>query len=72
MTLRELRLQAGKSAVEAAKELSVTVSAYAHYEQGVRRLNIEQIRPLAKLYEAGIDDVIEAAVKTLNSCQKAQ
>ncbi len=69
MTLKELRVSAGKSCAEAAKELNVTVSAYSHYEQGSRRLNVEQILPLSKLYDVEAVEIVDAAIRTLNNCQ---
>lgn len=69
MTLRELRLQAGKSAVEAAKELRVTTQSVYRYEDGTRRLKIEHIPMLAMLYDVEIYEIVSAAILTVNSCQ---
>lgn len=71
MTLRELRLQAGKTAVDAAKELSVTTQSMYRYEDGTRQLKLEQIPMLAKLYDVEIDEIVSAAILTLNSYQFA-
>ena len=69
MTLRELREQSGKSRAEVAIALGVSVSAFSNYENGNRKISIEQVLVLAKIYEESTDAIIHAQ---LNSCQKAQ
>ena len=59
-TLRTLRLQSGKTVKEVAAALNVTISAVCQYEKGVRSISIDQIRPLAKLYDVSSDDIISA------------
>ena len=68
-TLRELRLQAKKTCAEVAQALAVANSSYYSYEQGVRRISLEQVLILAKLYEISAEEVIQAQ---LNSCRCAQ
>ena len=63
--LKALREECNKSRKEVADTLGVTIRAVAHYEDGDRRLSIEQILPLAKLYDVTVEEIIEAA---LNSC----
>ena len=63
--LKDLRIQSNKSRKKVADTLGVTIRAVAHYEDGDRRLSIEQILPLAKLYDVTVEEIIEAA---LNSC----
>lgn len=65
-TLRELRMVANKSLSETAEVLGVEIQTVCRYEQGTRRINIEQVFPLAKLYDCSAEEVIEAQ---LNSCQ---
>lgn len=65
-TLRDLRVAAKKSLSETAEILGVEMQTVCRYEQGTRRINIEQVCPLAKLYDCSAEEVIEAQ---LNSCQ---
>ena len=66
-TLRELREQNGKSRAEVAAALGVTYQALANYENGARRISIEQILTLSELYDCSSEEVIEAQ---LNSGRK--
>jgi transcriptional regulator with XRE-family HTH domain len=66
MTLRELRGQNKKTLAEVAYELKVGVRAVCRYEQGIRKISLEQVLILAKLYDCTAEEVIEAQ---LNSCQ---
>ena len=68
-TLRDLRLQNKKTCVEVAQALGVTLRAYFRYEQGSRRISLEQVLTLAELYDVSEREVIEAQ---LNSCQCAR
>lgn len=65
MTLRELRQQSKKTAAQVAEVLGVTPRAVSNYEVGIRRLNIEQIIPLAELFDVSEREVIEAQIRTL-------
>lgn len=64
--LKDLRIQSNKSRKDAADILGVTIRAVAHYEAGRRRLAIDQILPLAQLYDVTAEELIESA---LNSCR---
>lgn len=64
-TLKDLRQQNKKTCAEVAQALGVANSSYYSYEQGVRRVNIEQVLILAKLYDTSAEEVIQAQ---LNSC----
>ena len=64
-TLRDLRKQAGKTCAEVAETLGVTTSAVRNYEQGIRKICVEQIVPLADLYEVFVVDIIDAKDETL-------
>lgn len=67
--LKELRKQSGKRCGEVAQELGVTYQALCNYEAGIRRIGLEQVLILAKLYDCTAEDVIEAQ---LNSCPCAR
>lgn len=66
MTLRELREQSGKTAKEVAEKLGVKIPALSHYENGRRRISLEQVLILTQLYEISAEEVIQAQ---LNSCR---
>ena len=68
-TLRELREENNKTCAEVAQALGVANSSYYSYEQGVRRINIEQVLILAELYDVSEKEVIQAQ---LNSCRFAR
>lgn len=65
MTLKQLRQENQKTLAEVASELRVSVRAVSRYEQGVRKINIEQVLILARLYDCTAEEVIESQ---LNSC----
>lgn len=65
-TLRELRESAKKTCAEVAQALGVVFRAYYRYEQGTRRISLEQVLILAKLYGVTAEEVIQAQ---LNSCK---
>lgn len=65
-TLRGLRLQAGKSVCETAKVATVAPSTYYNYEQGISLLSIEQVQPLAELFDVELAEVIEASINSRN------
>ncbi len=69
MTLKELRLQSKKTPAEMANALSVSLQTAYRYEQGTRRISIEQVLILAELYDCTAEEVITAQ---LNSCQFAR
>lgn len=64
-TLRDLREQNGKTLAEIASVLVVSVSSVYHYEQGIRRINLEQVLKLSELYNTPAEEIIKAQ---LNSC----
>lgn len=66
MTLKDLRLQSGKTAAEVAGELGVGSNAVSNYECGIRRISLEQVLKLAKLYDVSVEEIINAQ---LNSCR---
>lgn len=65
-TLRDLREQNKKTCAEVAQALGVTLRAYCRYEQGTRRMSLEQVLILADLYDVSAEEVIQAQ---LNSCR---
>lgn len=64
-TLRDLRVQNKKTCAEVAQALGVCYRAYYRYEQGARRVSLEQVLILAELYDVSEKEVIQAQ---LNSC----
>ena len=68
-TLKDLREQAGLSVKEVAKLLGVTTQTLYRYEQGTRRISLEQVLRLAEAYDTSTEEVIKAQ---LNSCLRAQ
>lgn len=59
-TLRDLRKASGKSVAEVARVLHVCERAVARYEDGSRRISVEQIIPLARLYGVTAEEIISA------------
>ena len=64
MSLRKLREQNGKSRAEVAAALGVTLSSVSHYENGLRRVSLEHVLMLAKLYDCSAEEVIEAQLES--------
>ena len=65
--LRTLRKQAKKTAAEVATVLGVVDRAYYRYENGTRRISLEQVLLLAELYDCTEKEIILAQ---LNCCEK--
>lgn len=63
-TLRDLRLQSKKTCAEVAQALRVANSSYYSYEQGVRRIGLEQVLILAELYDVSAEEVIQAQLNS--------
>lgn len=66
MTLRDLRKQMNKTVTEVATALGVTASAVSNYESGIRRISLEQVLILAKLYDCSAEDIIKAQLNCLH------
>ena len=66
MTLKTLRQQSGKTVKEVAEKLCVTSRAVSRYEQGIRKISLDQVLILAELYDCTAEEVIKAQ---LNSSQ---
>ncbi len=64
-TLKDLRLENGKSRAEVAAALGVTTNAVTNYESGARRINIEQVLTLSKLYTLTAEEIIVAQLNSL-------
>lgn len=58
-TLRDLRRINNKSLDEVAKALGVVARTVYYYETGQRRLSLEQVIILAKLYDVSAEEIIE-------------
>lgn len=65
MTLRELRKQNKKTVAEIAKVLNVTDRAVLNYEQGIRRIGLEEILALAKVFDCTAEEIILAQLKSI-------
>lgn len=65
MTLKELRAQSGRTCAEVAERLAVTTQAMYRYENGDRRLNIEQVPTLSELYDVTVEELVSAAILTV-------
>ena len=63
-TLRDLRKDAHRTASEVAQSLNVSCSAYYSYEQGARRINIEQVLVLATMFDCTEKEVIDAQLNS--------
>lgn len=67
MTLRELRLQNKKTVAEVAKVLGVTETAVYNYENAIRRISLEQVIILSKIYDETAEEIINAQLKSQSS-----
>lgn len=65
VTLKSLRLENKKSRQEIATALNVSIQAVSHYENGIRKINIEQVLILSKLYECSTEEIIKAQLNSL-------
>ena len=63
MTLRKLRVENGKTLADTASVLGVGIRAASRYEQGTRRISLEQV---VKFYNCSAEEII---IAQLNSCQ---
>lgn len=66
MTLKGLRLQNKKTVAEVAESLNVCGRAVSRYEQGTRKISLEQVLILSKFYDCSAEEIIKAQ---LNSCR---
>ena len=64
-TLRELREQSGKTRAEVANALGVSYQAISNYEAGSRCVSIDQVLPLAKLYDCSAEEIIMAQLESV-------
>ena len=67
-TLKNLRINAGKSIAEVAETLGVSRQAISNYESGIRCIDIRQTLLLSSLFDSTAEEVIKAQ---LNSCRFA-
>lgn len=68
-TLKTLREENKKTAAEVATVLGVSIQALYNYEAGNRRIGLEHVLAISKLYECSAEEVINAQ---LISCQNAR
>jgi transcriptional regulator with XRE-family HTH domain len=57
--IRRLREERGFSQQELAQALGVTQGAVSHWENGVRKPDIDDIVKIAQLFNCKLDDLIE-------------
>jgi transcriptional regulator with XRE-family HTH domain len=57
MNLKRLRKSSGLTQDEVAKKLGITQSAYAHYENGIRKVEAEKIPTIAQILGVEIADI---------------
>lgn len=65
-SLKSLRLYNKKTLAEVATELKVNIRTVLRYEQGVRKISLEQVLILAHFYECAAEEII---IAQLNSCR---
>lgn len=70
MNLKELRQQSKKTAAEVAAALGVGLSTVYNYEQGIRRIGIDMVIPLAELFDVSEREVIEAQLESISERAK--
>lgn len=68
-TLRDLREENEKTLAEVASVLGVSVQSAYRYEQGIRRLSLDQVLKLSELYHITAEEIIKAQI---NSCRNVQ
>lgn len=56
--LKQLRLERGITIKEVAASLEMTVSAYAHYEQGRREPSIDILKRICRFFDVSADYLI--------------
>lgn len=66
--LKQLREEKNMTQVSVAKKLNIATCRLSMYENGSRKLPINLIRPLAKIYEVSTDTIIEYS--TVHSAKK--
>lgn len=69
-TLREPREQNKNTAAEVAEVLGVAISTYYNYEQGLRKIGLEQIIPLATFYDVPAEEIILAQINSRPNAQE--
>lgn len=66
-TLKDLRLNAGKTAAEVSEHLKIARSTYSNYEQGIRTIDIRLIIPLAEFLGCSEQEIITAQINSQNA-----
>lgn len=64
MTLQEMRVQNKKSRKEVAAKLGISANAVAKYEEGRRKIGIEQVLILSSLYGESAEEIINAQISS--------
>ena len=56
--LKQIRIEQGLTIRVVAETLGITVSAYAHYEQGIREPSLEILKKICDLFDVSADYLI--------------
>lgn len=56
--LKQIRIENDKTIKEVACALNMTVSAYAHYEQGIREPSIDTLKKICLYFSVSADYII--------------
>ncbi|MDE5616878.1 MAG: helix-turn-helix domain-containing protein [Clostridia bacterium] len=56
--LKLVRIEAGKTIREVSHALGMTISAYAHYEQGIREPSIDILKKICVYFSVSADYLI--------------
>jgi len=64
MTLREMRLRAGLTLKDAAKQLRVGHDILSHWENGRNKPRCSNMHKLAELYGVTVNDIYDAIICT--------
>ena len=67
MKLSDLRQSAGYSVIQVAKELNVSIQSVYRYEQGERKLSLEQVLELSKLFDCSAEEIIKSQINSNQS-----
>lgn len=56
--LKQIRDETGKTIKEVSSDLGMTISAYAHYEQGIREPSIDILKKICVYFGVSADYLI--------------
>lgn len=56
--LKQVRIERGMTIKMVSSTLGITISAYAHYEQGIREPSIDILKKICDLFDVSADYLI--------------